>query len=188
VYQFDLTISSAVAADTAPPAPSREPITGPLSDDLLGRMQRYWQAANYLTIGQIYLQANPLLGEPLRPEHIKPRLLGHWGTSPGLNMLCVHLNRVIKRDDLNVIYVIGPGHGGPGLGALRGAGWLAAAATGSPAARPVAARLTELSLRPPPREGARERWLSELRRSGPEALHALLRQEGNRVRGRNAQL
>src|SRR5262249_50629822 len=70
---------------------------------------------NYLAVGQIYLLDNPLLKEPLKREHIKPRLLGHWGTSPGLNMLCVHLNRVIKRDDLNVIYIIGPGHGGPSL-------------------------------------------------------------------------
>src|SRR5439155_1587360 len=74
-----------------------------------------WRASNYLSVGQMYLLHNPLLKESLRGEHIKPRLLGHWGTSPGLNMLCVHLNRVIKRDDLNVIYIIGPGHGGPSL-------------------------------------------------------------------------
>ena len=78
-------------------------------------MDAYWRASNYLSVGQIYLLDNPLLREPLKREHVKPRLLGHWGTSPGLNMLCVHLNRVIKRDDLNVIYVIGPGHGGPSL-------------------------------------------------------------------------
>src|SRR5688500_13436420 len=78
-------------------------------------MQRYWQAANYLTIGQIYLQANPLLRESLRPEHIKPRLLGHWGTSPGLNLIYVHLNRLIAERDANVIYLAGPGHGGPAL-------------------------------------------------------------------------
>ncbi|HZS91081.1 MAG TPA: phosphoketolase family protein [Chloroflexota bacterium] len=78
-------------------------------------MQRYWQAANYLTVGQIYLQANPLLRQPLRPEHIKPRLLGHWGTSPGLNLIYVHLNRLIKEHDANVIYLAGPGHGGPAL-------------------------------------------------------------------------
>ena len=78
-------------------------------------MDAYWRASNYLSVGQIYLLDNPLLKEPLKREHIKPRLLGHWGTSPGLNMLCVHLNRVIKRDDLNMIYIIGPGHGGPSL-------------------------------------------------------------------------
>ncbi len=79
------------------------------------RLDAYWRALNYISVGQIYLLDNPLLKEPLRREHIKPRLLGHWGTSPGLNMLCVHLNRVIKRDDLNMIYIIGPGHGGPSL-------------------------------------------------------------------------
>ena len=78
-------------------------------------MDAYWRASNYLSVGQIYLLDNPLLKEPLKREHIKPRLLGHWGTSPGLNMLCVHLNRVIKKDDLNMIYIIGPGHGGPSL-------------------------------------------------------------------------
>ena len=78
-------------------------------------MDAYWRASNYLSVGQIYLLDNPLLKEPLKREHIKPRLLGHWGTSPGLNMLYVHLNRVIKRDDLNMIYIIGPGHGGPSL-------------------------------------------------------------------------
>jgi xylulose-5-phosphate/fructose-6-phosphate phosphoketolase len=88
---------------------------GSLSPDELARMDGYWRALNYLTVGQIYLLDNPLLREPLKREHIKPRLLGHWGTSPGLNMLCVHLNRVIKRDDLNMIYIIGPGHGGPSL-------------------------------------------------------------------------
>jgi len=81
----------------------------------LAAMDRYWRAANYLTVGQIYLQANPLLREPLRPEHIKPRLLGHWGTSPGLNLVYVHLNRLIKERDAHVLYVAGPGHGGPAL-------------------------------------------------------------------------
>jgi xylulose-5-phosphate/fructose-6-phosphate phosphoketolase len=88
---------------------------GPLSAEELRKMDAYWRASNYLSVGQIYLLDNPLLKEPLKREHIKPRLLGHWGTSPGLNMLYVHLNRVIKRDDLNMIYVIGPGHGGPSL-------------------------------------------------------------------------
>src|ERR1700704_6022833 len=86
-----------------------------LSPDLLRKMHAYWRAANYLSVGQIYLQDNPLLESPLRLEHIKPRLLGHWGTTPGLNFLYVHLNRLIKDNDLNMMYVIGPGHGGPGL-------------------------------------------------------------------------
>src|SRR5262245_51726741 len=80
--------------------------TGPLSAEELRKMDAYWRASNYLSVGQIYLLDNPLLKAPLKREHIKPRLLGHWGTSPGLNMLYVHLNRVIKRDDLNVIYTI----------------------------------------------------------------------------------
>jgi xylulose-5-phosphate/fructose-6-phosphate phosphoketolase len=81
----------------------------------LAKLDAYWRASNYLSVGQIYLLDNPLLQVPLRREHIKPRLLGHWGTSPGLNMLYVHLNRVIRRDDLKMIYIIGPGHGGPSL-------------------------------------------------------------------------
>jgi xylulose-5-phosphate/fructose-6-phosphate phosphoketolase len=88
---------------------------GPLSFDLLLRMDAYWRAANYLSVGQIYLRDNPLLMKPLKIEHIKPRLLGHWGTTPGLNFIYVHLNRVIKEQALNMIYVAGPGHGGPGL-------------------------------------------------------------------------
>ena len=83
--------------------------------DELNLIDAYWRAANYLSVGQIYLLANPLLREPLRPEHLKPRLLGHWGTTPGLNFLYAHLNRVIRLRDLNVIFVTGPGHGGPGL-------------------------------------------------------------------------
>jgi xylulose-5-phosphate/fructose-6-phosphate phosphoketolase len=78
-------------------------------------LDAYFRAANYLTVGQIYLQENPLLREPLRPEHIKPRLLGHWGTSPGLSLLYIHLNRLIQRDDLNVLFLAGPGHGGPAI-------------------------------------------------------------------------
>src|SRR5579884_3194246 len=73
----------------------------------------YWRAANYLSVGQIYLMDNPLLREPLAPEHVKPRLLGHWGTTPGLNFVYAHMNRVIRNRDLNAIYVMGPGHGGP---------------------------------------------------------------------------
>src|SRR5436309_857863 len=78
-------------------------------------MHKYWNAANYLTIGQIYLLDNPMLKEPLRPEHVKPRLLGHWGTSPGLSFIYVHLNRLIQEQDVNIIYLTGPGHGGPAI-------------------------------------------------------------------------
>ena len=90
-------------------------VTQPLSVEQLRKTNAYWRAANYLSVGQIYLYANPLLREPLKLEHIKPRLLGHWGTTPGLNFIYVHLNRVIKMYDLNVIYICGPGHGGPGM-------------------------------------------------------------------------
>src|SRR4029079_6186500 len=86
-----------------------------LSDRELELINAYWRAANYLSVGQIYLLDNPLLREPLAPEHIKPRLLGHWGTTPGLNLIYAHLNRVIRHRDLNIIYITGPGHGGPGL-------------------------------------------------------------------------
>ncbi len=88
---------------------------GPLSDQELCRLHAYWRAANYLSVGQIYLLDNPLLREPLRPEHIKPRLMGHWGTTPGLNFVYVHLNRLIRERGIDAIYVTGPGHGGPGL-------------------------------------------------------------------------
>ena len=88
---------------------------GTIDQKRLELMNRYWNAANYLTVGQIYLQANPLLREPLRPEHIKPRLLGHWGTSPGLNFIYVHLNRLIQDHDVDMIYLAGPGHGGPAI-------------------------------------------------------------------------
>jgi len=86
-----------------------------LAPDLAQKMHAYWRAANYLSVGQVYLKDNPLLEVPLTLEHIKPRLLGHWGTTPGLNFLYVHLNRLIKQNDLNMMYVIGPGHGGPGI-------------------------------------------------------------------------
>jgi xylulose-5-phosphate/fructose-6-phosphate phosphoketolase len=89
--------------------------TGPLLSDELRTIDAWWRAANYLSVGQIYLYDNPLLREPLQRSHVKPRLLGHWGTTPGLNLLYVHLNRVIQRFDLDMIYVIGPGHGGPAL-------------------------------------------------------------------------
>ena len=90
-------------------------MTQPLSAELLQKMNAWWRAANYLSVGQIYLMDNPLLKQPLALEHVKPRLLGHWGTSPGLNFIYAHLNRVIKEHDLDVIYVTGPGHGGPAL-------------------------------------------------------------------------
>ena len=86
-----------------------------LTDKELALIDAYWRAANYLSVGQIYLYDNPLLKKPLTKEHIKPRLLGHWGTTPGLNFIYVHLNRVIKKHDLNMLYITGPGHGGPGL-------------------------------------------------------------------------
>ena len=92
-----------------------------LSAQELDGLDMWWRAANYLSVGQIYLMANPLLREPLRPEHVKPRLLGHWGTTPGLNFVYAHLNRAIRTRDLDMMYVIGPGHGGPGLIA---AAWL----------------------------------------------------------------
>jgi xylulose-5-phosphate/fructose-6-phosphate phosphoketolase len=89
--------------------------TQSLSQQDLALIDAYWRAANYLSVGQIYLLDNPLLHDPLRAEHIKSRLLGHWGTTPGLNLLYAHMNRVIKQRDLNALYVTGPGHGGPGL-------------------------------------------------------------------------
>jgi xylulose-5-phosphate/fructose-6-phosphate phosphoketolase len=89
------------------------PVT--LSDEELRVIDAYWRAANYLSVGQIYLLDNPLLREPIQPEHVKPRLLGHWGTTPGLNLVYVHLNRAIRARELDAIYVTGPGHGGPGL-------------------------------------------------------------------------
>ncbi len=90
-------------------------MTVSLSAEEMRRMNAYWRAANYLSVGQIYLYKNPLLREPLTLEHVKPRLLGHWGTTPGLNFIYVHLNRIIKKHDLNAIYIAGPGHGGPGI-------------------------------------------------------------------------
>jgi len=99
-------LSSDAIANTTP---------GPLSQAELAGLHAWWRAANYLSVGQIYLLANPLLREPLRIEHTKPRLLGHWGTTPGLNFVYAHLNRVIRARDLNVIYIAGPGHGGPGI-------------------------------------------------------------------------
>ena len=100
-----------MSTGSAKPAASHQP----LSPEELRKVHAYWRAANYLSVGQIYLYANPLLREPLELKHIKPRLLGHWGTTPGLNFIYVHLNRLIKLHDLDVVYVAGPGHGGPGL-------------------------------------------------------------------------
>jgi xylulose-5-phosphate/fructose-6-phosphate phosphoketolase len=115
-FEFDAALSTAVERKKS--APVRKPAPkGPLSPAMLDRMHRYWQAANYLTVGQIYLSDNPLLREPLRAGHIKPRLLGHWGTSAGQNFIYVHLNRLIKEHEASVIYISGPGHGGPGLNA-----------------------------------------------------------------------
>ncbi len=96
-------------------ATAARPSGGPLAPEELSRIDRYWRAANYLSVGQIYLRDNPLLREPLKLEHVKPRLLGHWGTTPGLNFIYAHMNRVIKKYDLDAIYVTGPGHGGPGM-------------------------------------------------------------------------
>jgi xylulose-5-phosphate/fructose-6-phosphate phosphoketolase len=86
-----------------------------VTDDELRALDAYWRAANYLSVGQIYLLDNPLLREPLRPEHVKPRLLGHWGTTPGLNFLYTHLDRAIRERELDAIFVCGPGHGGPAV-------------------------------------------------------------------------
>src|ERR1700694_5866214 len=90
-------------------------VSGPLDRNEIAGLDAYWRAANYLSVGQLYLLDTPLLREPLKREHVKPRLLGHWGTTPGLNFIYVHANRVIKARDLNAMYVIGPGHGGPGI-------------------------------------------------------------------------
>jgi len=92
-----------------------------LDADTLRRLDAYWRAANYLSVGQIYLMSNPLLREPLRAEHVKPRLLGHFGTVPGLNLIYAHANRLIVERDLNAVFLAGPGHGGPGPNACA---WL----------------------------------------------------------------
>ncbi len=87
----------------------------PLTGELLRKMNAYWRAANYLSVGQIYLYDNPLLREPLKLSHVKPLVVGHWGTTPGQNFIYVHLNRVIKKYDLDMFYIAGPGHGGPAI-------------------------------------------------------------------------
>ncbi len=114
-YAFDASISSAVREGEQPRGKPDVHIPAVLTAEMTDRIDRYWQAANYLTIGQIYLRDNPLLRQPLSGEHIKPRLLGHWGTSPGLSLIYAHLNRMIVEHDLNIIYLAGPGHGGPAI-------------------------------------------------------------------------
>ena len=103
--------------DPHPLTPMTQPTgsNGPLSPLELDAIDAYWRAANYLSVGQIYLLDNPLLREELTLAHIKPRLLGHWGTTPGLNFVYAHLNRVIRKLDLDVLFVVGPGHGGPSV-------------------------------------------------------------------------
>ena len=115
-FIFDVNLSTAIAANGKVEVHAAVP-EGPLSPEMLDKMNRYWRAANYLCIGQIYLFENPLLREPLKAEQIKPRLLGHWGTSPGQNLIYIHLNRLITEHDADIIYIAGPGHGGPSLNA-----------------------------------------------------------------------
>src|SRR4249919_1002224 len=92
---------------------SMSSVVDALTQEELELLDAYWRAANYLSVGQIYLLGNPLLRDPLVPEHVKPRLLGHWGTTPGLNLVYVHASRVVKARDLDAIWIVGPGHGGP---------------------------------------------------------------------------
>src|SRR2546425_8623079 len=106
-----MSMPSASTTGTAKATESAQP----LSPEELRKVHAYWRAANYISVGQIYLYANPLLRQPLQLKHIKPRLLGHWGTTPGLNFVYVHINRIIKQYELNMIFVTGPGHGGPRL-------------------------------------------------------------------------
>src|ERR1700746_1006315 len=110
------TPAPADVLEISPYAPTRSTITDkPLSAEELRKMETCWHACNYLSLGMIYLLDNPLLKEPLKPEHIKNRLLGHWGSSPGLSFMYVHMNRVIKKYDLDMIFLAGPGHGAPGV-------------------------------------------------------------------------
>ena len=121
MFEFNAALSTAVKSSdnslNAAATPHAKKPAGPLSPDLMSKMQRYWSAANYLCVGQIYLLDNPLLREPLTKQNIKPRLLGHWGTSAGQNFIYVHLNRLIRQTDANIIFISGPGHGGPTLNA-----------------------------------------------------------------------
>src|SRR5277367_1173432 len=108
--------SPAEVLELSPYAPTRSTVKGkPLSADELRNIDTYWRACNYLSLGMIYLRENPLLSEPLRPEHIKNRQLGHWGSSPGLSFMYVHLSRLIRKYDLDMIFLAGPGHGAPGV-------------------------------------------------------------------------
>ena len=109
-----MTESSQVPSSSSPRL-DEDGLGALLPDEELRAIDAYWRAANYLSVGQVYLLANPLLREPLRSEHVKPRLLGHFGTTPGLNLIYVHLNRAIRRRDLSAIYITGPGHGGPAV-------------------------------------------------------------------------
>ncbi len=121
MLEFDAALSTAIEVKDKPqPTKASATVTkpsGPLSAELLEKMQRYWSAANYLCVGQIYLLDNPLLRDPLVKQNIKPRLLGHWGTSAGQNFIYVHLNRLIRETNADIIYISGPGHGGPTLNA-----------------------------------------------------------------------
>src|SRR5579871_6725580 len=111
-----MTAANASIPAISPYAPTRSTISAsPLSPDELAKTETYWRACNYLSLGMIYLLDNPLLAEPLRPEQIKNRLLGHWGSSPGLSFMYVHMNRLIKKYDLDMIFLAGPGHGAPGV-------------------------------------------------------------------------
>ena len=126
-----------------------ETTPAPLGAAELDAIDAWWRAANYLAVGQIYLLANPLLREPLRPEHVKPRLLGHWGTTPGLNLLYAHVNRLIRAHDIDALFIAGPGHGGPAMCAST---WLEGrtASTGRPSRRTsTACRSSSASSRSP---------------------------------------
>src|SRR5262245_5359116 len=116
-FVFDPRVSSAVISESDSPesTASRAPAPSQRNVEVLRQMHRYWRAANYLTVAQIFLQDNPLLREPLHADHVKPRLLGHCGTSPGLSLLYVHVNRLIRERDVDAIYLAGPGHGGPAV-------------------------------------------------------------------------
>jgi xylulose-5-phosphate/fructose-6-phosphate phosphoketolase len=110
-----MSVTNGVKENIATEAETMGKTDKPLSPDLLRKMNAYWRAANYLSVGQIYLYDNPLLKEPLKLSHVKPLVVGHWGTTPGQNFIYVHLNRVIKKYDLDMFYIAGPGHGGPAI-------------------------------------------------------------------------
>jgi xylulose-5-phosphate/fructose-6-phosphate phosphoketolase len=114
----DILTTEAFHRETPKKVAAEEAVTGrtaTLTPELLERMNAYWRAANYVSVGQIYLYANPLLKEPLKLEHVKPLVVSHWGTTPGQNFIYVHLNRVINKYDLDMFYIAGPGHGGPAI-------------------------------------------------------------------------